>query len=127
MTVCKTGAPKKVIYDEMDKSEIELEIDEKVAETSPRICSHRNEALQENDVEVRNFERESFNLRMRQILSEVDAKKSMIKKLKEDLDKAEMKIIESQGRESRLENQLDIAKREVRKMRNELVQVPGMF
>ena len=64
---------------------------------------------------------------MRQVLSEVEAKKSMIKKLREDLGRAEISIIQSQGRESQLQDKLDIAKREVTKMRKELLQVSGNF
>ena len=65
--------------------------------------------------------------RMKQVLSEVDAKKSMIKKLKEDLGRAEMIIIQLQGRESQLQEKLDSTKREVKKMRNELLQVSGNY
>ena len=64
---------------------------------------------------------------MKQVLTEVDAKKSIIKKLRDDLDQAEVAIAESQKRENRLEDQLDLAKREVRRMRNELLQISGKF
>ena len=64
---------------------------------------------------------------MRQILGEMDAKKSMMRKLREDLDNAEMTLIQSKGRESRLEDQLDVAKREVKKIRHELNQTAGKY
>ena len=64
---------------------------------------------------------------MKQVLTEVDSKKSIIKKLRDDLDQAEVAIAESQTRENRLEDQLDLAKREVRRMRNELLQISGKF
>ena len=64
---------------------------------------------------------------MRQILGEMDAKKSMMRKLREDLDNAEMTLIQSKGRELRLEDQLDVAKREVKKIRHELKQTAGKY
>ena len=69
----------------------------------------------------------ALNVRMKQVLTEVDSKELIIKKLRDDLDQAEVAIAESQKRENRLEDQLDLAKREVRRMRNELLQISGKF
>lgn len=50
---------------ELNQSEDGSEIDKKLRENNSRVCSNQNEShsLFENDLETRNFERESFNIR----------------------------------------------------------------
>lgn len=64
---------------------------------------------------------------MDQIINEIDSKKSMVKMLREDLTKTEATLMKTQGRESELEDQLDVAKKEVKKLTLELNKSTGDF
>ena len=63
---------------------------------------------------------------MQQMLGELDARKSMIKKLRNDLEHAEMTLKQSRGRESLLEDELVAAEGEIKKIGDELNHVSGM-
>ena len=64
-------------------------------------------------------------LRLEQALNEISSKNSMVNKLKEDLDGAEVTLMQAKGRESRLEDQLDLARREIKKIKQELHNTAG--
>ena len=53
---------------------------------------------------------------MRKVLCEIEAKNSLVKKLKEDLAKAEVTLMETQRRESEMEDHLETANREVKQL-----------
>lgn len=63
--------------------------------------------------------------RLQEALRETDAKRSMVRALKENLNKTELTLMQSRERESQLEDQLNNAQREMKKISQELNQVAG--
>lgn len=62
---------------------------------------------------------------MEQVHSEIDNKRSIVKNLREDLTKAEISLMKKQGRQSELEDQLELAKGEVNQLTLELNKSTG--
>ena len=62
---------------------------------------------------------------MKQAQDEINARKTVIKKLQADLDHAQMTLTESQVKETQLQEELEAAKRQLKKATNELHHAMG--
>eukprot|EP00795_Rhopilema_esculentum_P013236 gene13236-4062_t len=73
----------------------------------------------ENGPDIREYEIKSLNTRVEQAQDEINARKAVIKKLQADLDHAQMTLTESQVKETHLQEELEAAKRQLKKATNE--------
>ena len=68
---------------------------------------------------------DALSNRLQNALDEIDAKKAAIEKLKEDVKSAEENLMQSQENESQWKDQLEVAKKEVKKLSQKLCHISG--